>query len=98
MNLVEAHVLDAIRRTHKVLLKQVRSAVKWLGSGGKVFNSAHPRRDAHRRLDRETRDLFGIVEVLNMLLAWLAVEEPGKWSIEGNCSLVGRERSLQLKE
>lgn len=34
MNLVEAHVLDAIRRTHKLSLKQVRTAVKWLGSEG----------------------------------------------------------------
>lgn len=53
MNLVEAHVLDAIRREHKVSLSKVRTALKFLRS---KFPSPHPLAD--QRFETDGLDLF----------------------------------------
>lgn len=44
VNLVEAHVLDAIRREHEIRLDKIRSAIQYLQS---EFGSSHPLAD-HR--------------------------------------------------
>jgi len=53
MNLVEAHVLDAIRREHKVPLHKVRSALDYLRE---KFPSTHPL--AEQRFETNGLDLF----------------------------------------
>ena len=53
MNLVEAHVLDAIRREHEVSLEKVRKALAYLG---KHIHSAHPL--AEQGFETDGADLF----------------------------------------
>lgn len=53
MNLVEAHVLDAIRRVHKIRLAKVRKALDYLQS---KFPSNHPLAD--QRFETDGLDLF----------------------------------------
>ncbi len=53
VNLVEAHVLDAIRRKYEVPLRKVRAAVSFLQ---RHFNSRHPL--AERVIETDGRDLF----------------------------------------
>src|SRR5260370_14087843 len=48
LNLVEAHVLDAIRRDHEVALKQVRAALTFVA---KHFPSRHPLADQDFQTD-----------------------------------------------
>lgn len=52
-NLVEAHVLDAIRRQHQIPLDKVRDAIRYLRQ---EFGSAHPLADY--RLQTDGLDLF----------------------------------------
>ncbi len=52
-NLVELHVLSAIRRKHKVRLSQVRSAVLFLQ---RHFNEGHPLAD--QQMSTDGKDLF----------------------------------------
>lgn len=61
VNLVEAHVLDAIRRQHDVPLVKVRKAIGYLR---KAFNSRHPLAD--NRIETDGRELF--VESLGRLV------------------------------
>lgn len=61
LNLVEAHVLDVIRRQHEVSLPKVRQAVSYLQ---KEFHSRHPL--AEQRLETDGQDLF--IEVFNRLI------------------------------
>ena len=49
-NLVEIHVLSAVRRQHGVTLPAVRSAVEYLR---RVFGSVHPLSDEKMRTDRK---------------------------------------------
>jgi uncharacterized protein (DUF433 family) len=53
INLVEAHVLDAIRRQHEIPLKKIRLAVNYLR---KNLGSSHPLAD--QRMETDGRDLF----------------------------------------
>jgi uncharacterized protein (DUF433 family) len=53
VNLVEAHVLDAIRRHHHVSLSKIREAVRYLR---KHFSSTHPL--AEQRFQTDGIDLF----------------------------------------
>ena len=53
MNLVEAHVLDAIRRDHHIPLPKVRMALNYLKKG---FPSAHPLTD--HKFETDGLDLF----------------------------------------
>jgi uncharacterized protein (DUF433 family) len=53
INLVEAHVLDAIRRQHDIPLKKIRQAVNYLC---KNLGSNHPLAD--QRMETDGRDLF----------------------------------------
>lgn len=53
VNLVEAHVLDAIRRQHEVPLHKVRTAIQYLR---RHFKSEHPLAD--QRIETDGRDLF----------------------------------------
>jgi uncharacterized protein (DUF433 family) len=53
VNLVEAHVLDAIRREHEISLDKIRSAVHYLQS---EFGSPHPLAD--HRFTTDGLDLF----------------------------------------
>jgi uncharacterized protein (DUF433 family) len=53
VNLVEAHVLDAIRRQHDVPLPKVRTAISFLQ---KHFRSRHPL--AEQKMETDGRDLF----------------------------------------
>lgn len=53
VNLVEAHVLSAIRREHEVALKSVRQACDFLR---RQFNSTHPL--ATQKFETDGRDLF----------------------------------------
>ena len=53
MNLIEVHVLDAIRRDHKVSLEKVRIAVKFLE---REFSSKHPL--AEREFETDGLNLF----------------------------------------
>jgi len=53
VNLVEAHVLEAIRRRHDVPLSQVRSAIQYLR---KQFAARHPLAD--QRIETDGCDLF----------------------------------------
>lgn len=53
INLVEAHVLDAIRRKHEIPLKKIRSALNYLR---KNLGSKHPLAD--QRMETDGRDLF----------------------------------------
>ncbi len=53
MNLVEAHVLDAVRRDHQILLTKVRTAIGFLQ---KHFCSNHPLAD--QRFETDGLDLF----------------------------------------
>lgn len=53
VNLVEAHVLDAIRREHEVSLQKVRRALDYLA---KYFDSRHPLAD--QRFETDGVDLF----------------------------------------
>ncbi len=53
MNLVEVHVLDAIRREHKIALDKVRIAIRFLE---KEFSSSHPLAD--REFETDGLDLF----------------------------------------
>jgi uncharacterized protein (DUF433 family) len=53
VNLVEAHVLDAIRRHHQVPLGKIRQAIHYLQ---KHFSSAHPL--AEQRFQTDGIDLF----------------------------------------
>ena len=53
VNLVEAHVLDAIRRHHHVPLNKIREAIHYLR---KHFSSAHPL--AEQRFQTDGIDLF----------------------------------------
>ena len=62
VNLIEAHVLDAIRRHYKITLPRVRSAVAFLR---KEFGSEHPL--AEQRIETDGRDLF--VRAFNQLIA-----------------------------
>jgi hypothetical protein len=48
MNLVEVHVLDAIRRKHNIPLEKVRTAVRYLS---KEFPSKHPLADQEFETD-----------------------------------------------
>lgn len=52
-NLVEAHVLDAIRRRHRVPLSKIRQAIEYLR---KHFSSKHPL--AEQRFETDGIDLF----------------------------------------
>lgn len=52
-NLVEAHVLDAIRRKHQIPLDKIRLAIKYLRD---EFGSEHPLAD--HRLETDGLDLF----------------------------------------
>lgn len=52
-NLVEAHVLDAIRRKHQIPLDKIRLAIKYLHQ---EFGSEHPLAD--NRLETDGLDLF----------------------------------------
>ena len=61
INLVEAHVLDAIRRKHDVPLHKVRSAIKFLE---KQFHSKHPL--AEQKIETDGCDLF--VQKLGQLI------------------------------
>jgi uncharacterized protein (DUF433 family) len=60
-NLVEAHVLDAIRRQHHVPLPHVRSAIRFLST---AFGSRHPLAD--HRFETDGFNLF--VEKLGQLI------------------------------
>lgn len=53
MNLVEAHVLDAIRREHEISLQKVRRALEYIA---REFRSAHPL--AEQRFETDGVDLF----------------------------------------
>lgn len=53
LNLVEAHVLDAIRRVHQIPLSKVRAALEYLRG---EFGSKHPL--AEQRMETDGRDLF----------------------------------------
>lgn len=53
VNLIEAHVLAAIRRQHGVQMPRVRSALHWLG---RTLHSKHPL--AEERLETDGLDLF----------------------------------------
>ena len=53
LNLIEAHVLDAIRREHQIPLDKVRIAIDYLR---KEFGSDHPLAD--HRLETDGLDLF----------------------------------------
>jgi uncharacterized protein (DUF433 family) len=53
MNLVEIHVLDAIRRKHDIQLEKVRTAVQYLS---RQFPSRHPLAD--REFETDGLDLF----------------------------------------
>jgi len=53
VNLVEAHVLDAIRREHRIPLDRVRAAIDYLRN---EFGSDHPLAD--HRLETDGLDLF----------------------------------------
>ena len=53
INLVEAHVLDAIRREHKIPLQKVRKALDYLA---KRFHSQHPLAD--QNFETDGLDLF----------------------------------------
>lgn len=53
VNLVEAHILDAIRREHEVPLHKVRTAIRFLQ---KHFRSDHPLTD--QKMETDGRDLF----------------------------------------
>ena len=53
VNLVEAHVLDAIRRHHQVPLSKIRDAITYLR---KQFSSRHPL--AEQRFETDGIDLF----------------------------------------
>ena len=53
VNLVEAHVLDAIRRHHQVSLSKIREAINYLR---KHFSSKHPL--AEQRFETDGIDLF----------------------------------------
>ena len=53
VNLVEAHVLDAIRRHHQVPLSKIRQAIDYLR---KHFSSKHPL--AEQRFETDGLDLF----------------------------------------
>jgi len=61
VNLVEAHVLDAIRRQHHVPLYKVRKAIQFLR---KEFHSLHPLAD--QRIETDGQELF--VEELGKLI------------------------------
>ncbi len=61
MNLVEAHVLDAIRRTYNVPLYKVRKALAYLQE---QFPSSHPLAD--QRFETDGSDLF--IEKLGQLI------------------------------
>ena len=61
VNLVEAHVLDAIRRKHEVPLKKVRRAIAFLQ---RRFESKHPLAD--KQIETDGRDLF--IERLRQLI------------------------------
>ena len=62
INLVEAHVLAAIRRTHQVPMHKIRSAIHWLE---REFDSKHPL--AEVRIKTDGLDLF--VERLGNILS-----------------------------
>lgn len=53
VNIVEAHILDAIRREHEVPLNKVRAAVSFLR---KQFHTVHPL--AEKQIETDGRDLF----------------------------------------
>lgn len=53
LNLVEAHVLDAIRREHRIALGKVRTAIRYLKT---QFDSKHPL--AEHRFETDGVDLF----------------------------------------
>lgn len=53
VNLVEAHVLDAVRRKYEVPLPKVRTAVAFLR---RAFNTVHPLAD--QRIETDGRELF----------------------------------------
>ena len=53
INLIEAHVLVAMRKTHKVPMQRIRRAVKWLSDR---FNKDHPL--AQIDLETDGRDVF----------------------------------------
>lgn len=53
MNLVEAHVLDAIRRKHEIRLQKVRAALEYLNAR---FPSRHPLAD--QKFETDGLDLF----------------------------------------
>jgi uncharacterized protein (DUF433 family) len=53
VNLIEAHVLDAIRRIHGVRLPEVRKAITFLR---REFNSQHPL--IEQKIETDGRDLF----------------------------------------
>lgn len=61
INLVEVHVLDAIRRKHAIPLDKVRAAVRYLE---RHFDSRHPLAD--QRIETDGRDLF--VQKLGQLI------------------------------
>jgi uncharacterized protein (DUF433 family) len=61
VNLIEVHVLRAIRRRHKILMPQVRSAIDWVG---RELGSDHPL--AQHTFETDGKDLF--VRQLNRLL------------------------------
>jgi uncharacterized protein (DUF433 family) len=61
INLVEAHVLDAIRRQHEIPLEKVRQALAYLR---KNLNSRHPLAD--QRMETDGRDLF--VQIFGQLV------------------------------
>lgn len=69
MNVVEAHVLDAIRREHRIPLQKIRKAVVFLE---KTFDSRRPLADESFQTDGV--DLF--VEQLGVLVS--AMREPGQ--------------------
>jgi len=53
INLVESHVLLALRRTHQVPMQRIRRAVEWLQDH---YNTSHPL--AELDLETDGRDLF----------------------------------------
>lgn len=53
VNLIEAHVLDALRREYGVRLPQVRKAIEFLG---REFKSAHPL--IEQKIETDGKDLF----------------------------------------
>jgi uncharacterized protein (DUF433 family) len=84
MNLVEAHVLDALRRIHGIPMQRIRKAVKFLS---KKMNSTHPL--VEEGLRTNDVDLFynlldqnQLVSISKWQLAFREIVEPSLHRIE----------------